>query len=178
MAIVKLNVAQSPSIVTTENDIASIDDLRDFAKRNGIDGVPVDLLRLASGLGIEVRQEQMDDDMSGYLERRGARWVIGVNQYHHPVRQRFTIAHELAHFALHRNRQSRFDDVTFTRRHESPTTMEREADRFAADLLMPREAVNSVIGRGVRNLNSLASAFSVSTIAMNYRLRDLGYQLT
>lgn len=121
---------------------------------------------------------RMDDDMSGFLERRGSRWVIGVNEYDHAVRQRFTIAHELAHFALHRVEQQEFKYQTFARRSKTGIPMDQAADRFAADLLMPVESIRSVLGQGIRSLNELASMFSVSVIAMKYRLRALGYQLT
>lgn len=178
MAIVKLKIAPPSAAGPIADGILSLEDLKAFIRAQQLEGAPIDVIKVAEQLGIEVRPEQMDDDMSGYLERRGDRWAIGVNQYHHPVRQRFTVAHELAHFALHRATQARFDDVTFARRAEAPNKMEREADRFAAELLMPRESVSSAVNRGIRNLNALASTFSVSTIAMKYRLRDLGYQLT
>lgn len=178
MAIVKLNAAPSPSTLRVAEGVSSLEDLRSFIRSNRLDGAPIDVLKVADRLGIAVRLEQMDDDMSGYLTRIGDRWTIGVNKYHHPVRQRFTVAHELAHFSLHRSMQPRFDDVTFARRSESPNAMERAADEFAADLLMPKEAVSSAVNRGLRNLNALASAFAVSTIAMKYRLQDLDYQLT
>lgn len=116
--------------------------------------------------------------MSGYLERRGERWIMGVNAFHHRVRQRFTMAHELGHFALHRNDYSRFDDVTFSRRNSDPSRMERDADQFAADLLMPEVQVRAEIGKGIRGLNDLARQFDVSSLAMRYRLESLGYKLT
>ena len=178
MAIVKLPTNRSISLYEISEDIRSLQDLRAFVSREGLDKSPIDVVKVAERLGIEVRFEPMDDDMSGFLENLGQRWVIGVNQYHHKVRQRFTIAHELAHFALHRSMKTEFRDETFARRSDSHDPMEREADSFAADLLMPKETVSSTVNRGVRSLNELATAFSVSTIAMKYRLRSLGYQLT
>ena len=178
MAIVKVHSSRPSASDRAFEEINSLEDLRAFMHREGLVKAPIDVVKVAERLGIEVRLEAMDDDMSGYLESRGQRWVIGVNQYHHQVRQRFTVAHELAHFALHRRTQREFRDETFARRSDSRNPMEREADNIAADLLMPKESVSSAVNRGIRSLNELAEMFSVSAIAMKYRLRNLGYQLT
>lgn len=132
---------------------------------------------VAEMLGIQVIREQMDDEVSGFLEKRGGRWVAGVNSYHHRVRQRFTIAHEIAHYVLHRKKQSEFRDHTFARRNDDRSDMEREADQFAAELLMPEAEVRGSVDKGLRNLNDLARHFDVSTLAMRYRLDNLGYRM-
>ena len=177
MAIVKL---AKPFKAQPQFNIASRDPEAILAGLSsaGLNADRLDVVEAARMLGLDVRREPMDDDMSGYLERRGSQWVIGVNAHHHPARQRFTIAHELAHFVLHRNDQSRFDDRTFARRANDPSMMEREADSFAASLLMPESAVRRYINSGVKGLNELAGIFGVSTLAMKYRLRNLDYSLT
>ena len=48
-----------------------------------------------------------DNDLSGFLYREGDQAVIGVNKDHAPVRQRFTIAHELGHLLLHEHDRAR-----------------------------------------------------------------------
>jgi Zn-dependent peptidase ImmA (M78 family) len=53
--------------------------------------------------------------------------------------------------------------------------MEREADAFAAELLMPEDQVRAAIRNGNRSLNDLASEFGVSSLAMKYRLQGLRY---
>lgn len=135
----------------------------------------VDVEEIAKALGLAIIREAMDDDISGFLEKRLSGWVLGVNAYHHPLRQRFTIAHEVAHFVLHRGQQTQFEDQTFARRSSSRNPMEREADAFAAELLMPEDQVRSAIRNGNRSLNDLASEFGVSSLAMKYRLQALKY---
>jgi Zn-dependent peptidase ImmA (M78 family) len=62
--------------------------------------VPVE--QIAESYGIELRYEPAEQELSGALIRKGRKEVvIGVNSSHHPNRQRFTIAHEIAHFLLH-----------------------------------------------------------------------------
>lgn len=56
--------------------------------------------------------------------------------------------------------------------------MERQADDFAAKLLMADADVKGAIDKGMRNLNDLALQFEVSSLAMRFRLESLGYRLT
>jgi Zn-dependent peptidase ImmA (M78 family) len=139
--------------------------------------LPLNVRGVAEYLGLEVVEEPMDDDMSGFLEIRSGRWVVGVNAFHHVNRKRFTIAHEIAHFLLHSDGQAVFRDRTFARRASDPSQMEREADQFAAELLMPADDVRQHIASGVTSLSALASQFGVSALAMKYRVQKLGYQV-
>lgn len=139
--------------------------------------IPLDVRAVAEYLGLEVVEEPMDDDLSGYLEVRGGQWVVGVNAFHHENRKRFTIAHEIAHFMLHSSQQPSFHDRTFARRATDPSAMEREADRFAAELLMPAPMVRKMISSGLTSLSSLAERFRVSALAMKYRVQNLGYRV-
>src|SRR5574341_1209231 len=107
---------------------------------------PVDVWRVARQLGVRVERADLGEDCSGVLVRKGGAAVIGVNYSHHPNRQRFTIAHELGHFVLHKG--DKYIDKGMTtlqfRNAESSTgtqTEEREANQFAAALLMPQEWV-------------------------------------
>lgn len=179
MAIVKL---RQPSGETAtgrdlENGPDSLPAIMDELKRAGLYEAPVDIFALAARLKLPVRPEAMEDDMSGFLEGTGGRWRIGYNAYHNIVRQRFTVAHEIAHYVLHRSQQARFDDTTFARRSTTRDAMEREADEFAAALLMPADLVKQAVAANIKSLNELASKFRVSSLAMKFRLQKLGYGL-
>lgn len=172
MAVVKRKVPTP--VVRLVSDLESAQQVLAAA---GVGSIPVDVERAAAVLGIRVQYEPMDDDMSGYLERRGEEWVAGVNSHHSGVRQRFTIAHELGHFVLHRTSQDNFRDVIFTRRSMGRDLMEREADSFAAALLMPKEDVVRDIRDGITNVHELAARYHVSGLAMKFRLVNLGYKV-
>jgi hypothetical protein len=99
------------------------------------------------------------------------------------VRRRFTAAHELGHAVLHRDRMGRYRaDVSITESADEPDELEREANRFAAVLLMPPEVCearaeelfdkNGCCPRGVLTYR-LAAELLVSREAMRYRLADL-----
>jgi len=81
-------------------------------------------------------------------------------------RQRFTIGHELGHFLLPWHRQSRFNckvqDIGFGAKSE----WETEANRFSAELLMPRSLVMKLLqshsGPDIGQVISLANKFETS----------------
>lgn len=92
-------------------------------------------------------------------------------------RQRFTIAHEIGHFASGHLTDGKvmFRDTkeVFTKRVYDP--QEAEANRFAAELLMPEALVKSAIqSDGIRTVQQLAGRFLVSESAMRWRLVNLG----
>lgn len=143
-------------------------------RENNLLKTPIDIYSIAEFLGLEVQEEAMDDELSGYIEPRGSGWTIGVNAYHHPNRQRFTVAHELGHFLLHRPTE-KHTDVTFARRTGQKNTKENQADSFAAELLMPEAEVRKLITEGETSLERLAAHFNVSAMAAKFRAQSLGY---
>lgn len=151
----------------------------------GMSSAPVKVEELARAQGAQVvRQRYEQGDVSGMLLREPDRVIIGVNTSHAPVRQRFTIAHELGHLVLHRGRALILDTpvrVNFRDRTSSLATdrEEMEANRFAAALLMPAdlvvaEARKAPPGSVDALVGTLAKRFDVSTEAMSYRLVNLG----
>ncbi|PYU65849.1 MAG: hypothetical protein DMG49_23375 [Acidobacteria bacterium] len=70
-------------------------------KKSRVTKPPVPVERIAEDHGLDVRLAPFDGDLSGALIRNEDEAYIGVNSSHHPHRQRFTIAHELAHYFLH-----------------------------------------------------------------------------
>lgn len=154
----------------------SIDGARAVIDRSDMLSVPVNVWALAEYLGLEVQEEIMDEDMSGYLEFRSGRWVAGINVFHHLNRKRFTLAHEIAHFLLHRGEQEKFVDENFTRRVGSRDQRELQADALAADILMPAELLREKINAGMRSVTDLASEFGVSSQALRYRASNLGFK--
>jgi len=135
---------------------------------------PVNIVGLANDLLLTVRQEDLGTD-SGEIVRdidRGgfSGYSIVVNATHPRVRKRFTAAHEVAHFLLHRDRITNRlrDDKMY--RSALGTTKEREANQLAADLLMPRRVIAEFHAAGVRSAQDLAAKFNVSIQAMRRRL--------
>jgi Zn-dependent peptidase ImmA (M78 family) len=98
----------------------------------------VDLLGvLEHEAGLHVALVQLGDDgLAGMYQTREGVPVVLVNSSTHPVRARFTLAHEYAHHKLgHGAAVDRVIDPSSRDRREV------EANRFAAELLLPRLGV-------------------------------------
>lgn len=136
----------------------------------------VDIRKLIKQHNIQIVEEEMEYGMSGYIEKREQGWVIGISKYDTSGRKNFTLAHELGHYWLHKHRimDKRHEDTILLRDNEY-TPIEREANEFAADLLIPEEKFRDFINRGENNVRDLAEKFSVSINAIRYRAYKLGY---
>jgi Zn-dependent peptidase ImmA (M78 family) len=155
---------------------------------HGITGPPVDPELIANKDGIVVVRRRFEaGDVSGILFRDGEHHVIGVNSAQPAVRQRFTIAHELGHRALHPGRELILDVPVRVNLRDKTSSMasdleEIEANAFAAALLMPeqmiRDRVNQLQPSQRRDPDAtaaiLARIFKVSPSALSFRLINLG----
>lgn len=147
---------------------------------------PIDVESVAASLGIEVMKTPTEEDLSGFLlKHKEGPTVIGVNMLHHPNRQRFTVGHEIGHFLLHHHDEVHVDRV-FVKLRDGKSGAgthheEIEANRFAAELLMPKDflikdmqtiAVIELLDD--RGMQKLARKYQVSVQAMTNRLITLG----
>jgi len=140
---------------------------------------PVKLGQIARELGVSINISSMNTGISGQIMREGDHYLIRVNRHEARERQRFTIAHELAHFLLHKSvidssPDGIKDNVLY--RSGEPERIEYEANRLAADIVMPMNLVEKVLHEefnGVvteATIESLAARFQVSKAAMEIRL--------
>ena len=133
---------------------------------------PVRVVALARALGINVKKtNQWDDATSGAIVKGAdGAFTIWTNAKHSENRRRFTVAHEIAHFVLHRDAigDGVHDDALF--RSGLGGLLESQANRYAADLLMPWELVEKCIANGAGSIEELAASLRVSKTAMSIRL--------
>lgn len=145
-----------------------------------------EIVTLAKRLGLKVFEDDLPFCEAGYLEyapsaESQSGYRIVVNKNHRPEKQRFTVAHEIAHFVLHRNEPS--EEVLFERLHrlgsrslyllDAEEDMEQEADAFAVHLLMPAGLVRNESRKPGMSCRELARSFQVSNRAMEIRLEEL-----
>jgi Zn-dependent peptidase ImmA (M78 family) len=122
-----------------------------------------------------LRIEHADMDCSGML--LPSRRLIRINASETPQRRhRFTIAHELGHWICHalegaNPEESYCRAIDLSGATERP--LEREANIFAAELLMPEPAVRSA-WHELGDADALAARFDVSPLAMRWRLYSFG----
>jgi Zn-dependent peptidase ImmA (M78 family) len=151
--------------------------------------LPINVNKLVEKQGINLVEHEFGEDIYGVLVIKDGKYTIGFNKNNHPVRQRFTIAHELGHYILGHNKDGvNIDTLTrnyhsvqtvFFRNNDSSTgeyMQEREANAFAAALLMPQDLLVEKLEKCRFNfdMDILAKEFGVSTQAMAYRLSNLG----
>lgn len=128
---------------------------------------PVDISRIISDYGILVDYISTGDEFNGMYMRYPLP-IITVNVRQNITRQRFTLAHELFH---HLTCQDDACTLRFSTTKER-TAGERRARSFAASLLMPEQAIRSLLALGLEK-DKLLQAFFVSQEALDIRLREL-----
>jgi len=155
-------------------------DLRDrYLATYGGDEIPVPVESIAEDLlGLRIEEDDLGE-CSGML--RPAERLIVVNASEAmsgdtPTRRiRFTIAHELGHWICHANgvesapTYCRSQDVS----QDTDRVLEREANVFGAELLMPEAAVREAWA-ALGDRDELASRFGVSGLAAHWRLYSFG----
>lgn len=111
----------------------------------------------------------------GSLMIRGPRdFQISLSPTTSPLRDNFTIGHELGHYMLHymAHQPHHSEPVVFHRYGQG--TMEWQANRFAASLLLPEEDFRALYKQTQGNTPWLAGHFGVSLPATEMRARFLG----
>jgi predicted transcriptional regulator len=138
----------------------------------GTDREPIDLRDVVSALNLSLvhsAREPFSPEAS--LVPCGDTHAIVLRGAGDERRRRFTIAHEIGHFVLHPERVAPERGGTVN---EAMKIQEREADRFAAELLMPEHLVRKAVQDEGADVRRLAERFEVNEQAMTVRLRRLG----
>jgi hypothetical protein len=169
------------SVATTYEDPRAHVVRERYLVRFGGEGLPVPVEGIAEDLlGLRI-EERWDIECSGMLLPAERRIVVNaaenVADDGQPIRRRrFTIAHEVGHWICHVVQAGRVEPV-FCRAtdlsQDADRTLEREANVFAAELLMPKPAVRGAWNE-LDNLAACAARFDVSPTAMQWRLYGLG----
>ncbi|WP_417585373.1 ImmA/IrrE family metallo-endopeptidase [Pelagibacterium sp.] len=136
--------------------------------------LPIDPAKLArrAGASVVADPRMREKDLSGSFDLTASGPLITVNPSDAKVRQRFTVAHELGHMFLKHGAAFRDNARNYT---SAALLKEREANNFAAELLMPAEVLQWLIQKkDLTSITALAQALNVSGAAMEYRLKNLG----
>jgi Zn-dependent peptidase ImmA (M78 family)/DNA-binding XRE family transcriptional regulator len=155
--------ADLPDLSQEANPEAAADALR---RLWGLGELPIkNMIHLLESKGVRVYSLALDTtQVDAFSMWHGNTPFVFLNTVKSCERSRFDAAHELGHLVLHRHAGARGQEV------------EREANTFASALLMPR---GSVLANGphmatVDQLIRRKSFWTVSVMALAYRLRDVG----
>jgi Zn-dependent peptidase ImmA (M78 family) len=169
---------------------SKIQDVVDWLRTDYNLSAPVNVEWLAKTIGIEIKKDDLEESsLSGFAVQKHGKKYIGVNCMDSHVRQRFTIAHELGHLFLHDDTVNYDQGGVMLFRDDKSSdgsdAKEVEANRFAAELLMPaddlREDISNEGSFDLMNkdphenaiIKKLAEKYDVSEQAMSVRLTTL-----
>lgn len=140
---------------------------------------PVRVSRIAAAFDLEMVVAPLPAKISGEIRPvvgNPGRYRITINRFEAENRQRFTAAHELAHYLLHEHQINAGITDTVLYRSQLSNLLEAQANRLAADILMPIELIERYVedhcsGRfDLVDPAEMAERFSVSEMAMRFRL--------
>lgn len=133
---------------------------------------PVEPIKIAENYGISVHFMDFDgqkNNLSGFFSWRHK--AIVVNEDDNPKRQNFTIAHELGHYVLHRelfeNHPEEYQVLMRRPLGASEDPLEKEANSFAANLLVPKTMLRKYMN--FASVEELSNLFNVSADVIGYR---------
>lgn len=165
-----------------------------WAVRPEMPHIPVDIEGICNFQNIKLVKSNSEDDFVGKVSQTGrgeVTIVINMNKNAYSPRYRFTLAHEIAHFNLHL-REGMFQEyedseLTLLRKEDNWSPQEAEANRFAAQLLMPAMKIIEEAQRIITEkrkedglverkefVRVMANRFDVSNMAMEFRLLNMG----
>lgn len=155
---------------------------RKILAESKIKAPPVDLLQILSSHGIAYEEvDDFPDTVDALFIEDNGRVYAAVNASQHLHRRRFSLAHELGHYFLHRNGMPE-DPITIDDppagedEMGSPTKSpaEIEADLFAGELLVPLEMLKAHLNKGIPELSKLfIVSDQVISIAISRHMKAL-----
>lgn len=154
----------------------------ELLREAGVAELPVNPIRVAEHLEIAVTAKAPSfKGASGWLIRSGDNFGIVYATHIDSIGfQHFSIAHEIGHYMLDGHPEYVFRAGNEHASHAgfgAADNVEREADYFAACLLMPKHLCRSLVGRnedGMRAVTALAQRCETSLTAAALRYAEIG----
>jgi Zn-dependent peptidase ImmA (M78 family) len=145
----------------------------------------IDLFKECERLGYKLLRYPLGDNADlGFTIKKDNDIVIFTNSCSRLSREIFTLAHEIGHVILHLDDENSFIDDNVTINDRSTDEKEKEANYFAACLLMPADDVSRFIdleiqdfgekGLSAMDIARIMSEFNVSFDMTLNRLESLG----
>ena len=136
---------------------------------------PIDVYGIARNNGLEIIEKHFPSDrsnISGFVTMQGGTGKLYINLADSPSRRRFTVAHELGHWRLHREELQNNPERSILFRiaigQLNTDPIEKAANIYAANLLVPLDLLKQYCNE--KNNVELAELFGVSTEVIGYRM--------
>ena len=158
--------------------------------RLGIEEVPIPIVAIMKSLNFQVVAGELKDEISGIIgidddlaKNFKSSKVIAINNKDNVGHQRFTMAHELAHYLFDFDVSNQIVYYNTYNTFEDENEEERRANYFAANLLMPEKKFKKEFDTVVIKNNlyvtveKLSQIFQVSGEAVRRRISELSLQV-
>lgn len=136
----------------------------------------IDVEAIAFDSGIDVLYESLNG-CEATLVGFGGNAIATISPSSSRGRERFSVAHEIGHWLLHRGKSFRCRADDIVQNYSADIQLEKEADEFASHLLMPtaifQPAIKATNRPGLNDLQEIAKIFEVSLQAVSIRLATL-----
>lgn len=141
---------------------------------NDLYKIPVNILKIAKANDITVFTADLEKKILGAIryDKQNKKYTILLNEKQSYEQQRFTLAHELGHFFLHKQileSEELHVDIMYKIENEQ----EAEVDYFAGALLMNKLLLEKMYEKN-QSIRELAEMFEVSVSVMTIRLDTIG----
>ena len=145
----------------------------------------IDLFKSCEECSFKLLRYPLGEDADlGFTLKKDDDIIVFTNTSSRLSREIFTLAHEIGHVILHMESTVSFIDDSVTISGRSTDEMEKEANYFAACLLMPEDKVSEFLDLEINDFNKnglsamdiarIMSGFSVSFDMVLNRLENLG----
>ncbi|MEW6139775.1 MAG: ImmA/IrrE family metallo-endopeptidase [Thermodesulfobacteriota bacterium] len=125
--------------------------------------------KLGGEIKVSEDPSKLEEESGSLAIYRKGRFVIFLSPYTSPLRDNFTIAHEIGHYFLHFDHKNQPSNGPVIFNRYGSGRDEWQANRFAAAFLMPKEEFLEVYERYGRNTRLVAGHFEVSEPAVQVR---------
>lgn len=146
----------------------------DLALRCKQDDGSVDIVQLASIAGVDVYGSEEPDNFGAEITHIPSedKFEIVVNTTHSLNQQRFSIAHELAHFVLHPEKIKQYGSLRKEAdgaNYKYSPEIEEEADEFGGELLIPDKLLREQFSHIFQNPHQHLTFQMVQEIALRFK---------
>lgn len=178
-----INVGEAMPMSTKYISPANIESIATQMRTDFLSNQPVlnevDINTIAHGLGcdIELVDFNLPNISAQVLRRDGdsGGYTIQLSRGDNPRRQKFSVAHEIAHIVLHDDGKSNFIELrqSLIEYDEKALYKEVQANMLASALLLPADQVRSIWDSS-KSVDLISETFNVSYQAAYNRLDNLG----
>ncbi|MBE3592202.1 MAG: ImmA/IrrE family metallo-endopeptidase [Thermoanaerobacter sp.] len=140
---------------------------------------PIDVFFICDNFNIIIKNDKLRDFEAVFILHKGAKKIVLNENINYETRKNFTIAHEIGHYILPWHKQTMYIcDSIDIQSFQSKKSEEVEANRFAAELLIPTEYLLDDIKNKEINIaliKQLAEKYKVSLTSIGIRIVENTY---